>query len=101
MKTSTSPTVRPVQRCQQSTSRFIAARIDFVRPGMMAGAMTTSLAGITASQRHVDESVGVGFFDLHLLVFGVELGEHATLLLRRAGRHPAVAGEHGDLLSQR
>jgi hypothetical protein len=36
MKTSTNPMVRPVQRCQQSTSRYITARIDFVRAGMSA-----------------------------------------------------------------
>src|SRR5438132_6303147 len=98
MKTSTNPMVSPAQRCQLSTSRCTTARIDFVRAGM-AGARTLTDTG--ASQRNVDEGVGIGLFDLHLLVLWIELGEHAPLLLGCARRHPAVAGEHRDLLFQR
>src|SRR5207237_4576003 len=98
MKTSTSPTVSPVQRCQLSTSRCTTARIDFVRAGTAAAKTLTDTA---ASQRNVDEAVGIGLFGLHRLVLGIELGEHPPLVLGCAGRHPAVAGEHGNLLPER
>src|SRR5436309_1104667 len=102
MKASTNPTVRPVQRCHDSTSRCITQRNDFARGDSQTGGAATSearsLAGIAGSERGIDELVRVRLFDLHLLVGGVELGEHAELLIRRRGRHPAVAGEHGELL---
>src|SRR5437868_3209765 len=101
MKTSTSPTVSPVQRCKESTRLCITARRHFVRAGTISAGMTALLACIAAPQRRVDESVGPGLLDLHLAVPGIELGEDAALLLCGAGRHPSIAGEHGDLFFER
>src|ERR1700687_3777055 len=97
MKTSTSPTIRPVQRCNDNTRRCIAARLDFPRAGTAeaptppppakaiaaAGgsacrreSLNLLLSGIEAPQRCVHEFVRVGLFGFHALVAWGERGEY-------------------------
>src|SRR4029077_6045745 len=58
------------------------------------------LACIAAPQRFVDESVGIRLLDFHGFVFRVEFGKDTPFLFCTVHGHPAVAGEHRNLLLQ-
>src|SRR6202158_3778453 len=114
MNTSTSPTVSPVQRCACKTSVRTVGSIDcrVAAPERAAPATlprveggpgslpTAPLACIAPSQCFVDEPVGIRLLDLDRFVFRIEFGKDAPLLFRTVHRHPAVAGEHRNLLLQ-
>src|SRR5438477_7525582 len=110
MNTSTSPTVSPVQRCacktRVRTVGTIAApeRAAPANPPRLEGGPGSSprapLACIAAPQRFIDEPVGIRLLDFDRLVFRIEFGKDTPFLFRAVHRHPAVAGEHRNLLLQ-
>src|SRR5207302_5798599 len=114
MNTSTSPTVSPVQRCACKTRVRPVGTIDCrvaaperaapANPPRLEGGPGSSprapLACIAAPQRFIDEPVGIRLLDFDRFVFGVEFGKDTPFLFRAVHWHPAVAGEHRDLLLQ-
>src|SRR5438552_13624752 len=114
MNTSTSPTVSPVQRCACKTRVRTVGTIDCrvaaperaapANPPRLDGGPgslpTAPLACIAPSQCFIDEPVGIRLLDFDRFVFGVEFGKDAPFLFRAVHGHPAVAGEHRNLLLQ-
>src|ERR1700674_2742937 len=114
MNTSTSPTVSPVQRCACKISVRTVGTIEcrVAAPERAAPASlprfeggpgslpTAPLACIAPSQCFVDEPVGIRLLDFDRFVFRVEFGKDTPFVFRTVHRHPAVAGEHRNLLLQ-
>src|SRR6202163_2222472 len=114
MNTSTSPTVSPVHRCACKTSVRTVGTIDcrVAAPERAAPANLprfeggpgsspkAPLASIAAPQCFIDEPVGIRLLDFDRFVFRVEFGKYTPFLFRSVHRHPAVAGEHRNLLLQ-
>src|SRR5207253_7391776 len=114
MNTSRSPTVSPVQRWACKTSVRTVGIIDcrVAAPeraappnlppfdGGPGSSPRAPLACIAAPQSFIDEPVGIRLLDFHGFVFRVEFGKDTPFLFRTVHRHPAVAGEHRNLLLQ-
>src|SRR3984893_8692202 len=114
MNTSTSPTVSPVQRCACKTSVRTVGSIDcrVAAPERAAPANLSRFAGgpgsspraplacIAPSQCFVDEPVGIRLLDFDRFVFRVEFGKDTPFRFRTVHQHPALAGEHRNLLLQ-